>query len=355
MEASTERIRHRLRRKNQLTHQARSTVDLTDPTTHQVTARGTQGRPGYSGEEVGSSDGAYTYRFEPVVACVMCGTRDARTLGRRLNAHHGLRPRRVVGIATTVVQCCRCGLIYANPRPVPESLAQHYDRPPEDYWLPSYFEGEGEYFAVAADRFRQLWSGGSIPRALDVGAGLGKAMSALERYGFDAFGLEPSAAFRERAVANGIDPDRLRLGSVEDTEYEAGSFDFVTFGAVLEHLQNPATALTRAVRWLTSGGLIHAEVPSANWLLARLLNIANRARGLNYVTNLSPMHPPYHLYEFTLDSFVQHGRRTTSYRVVGHRFYVCKTFLPVPADRLANRVMTATDTGMELEVWLRTA
>jgi len=89
-------------------------------------------------------------------------------------------------------------------------------------------------------------------------------------------------------------------------------------------------------------------------LVARLLNLAYRVRGLDYVTNLSPMHPPYHLYEFTLESFVQHGRRT-SYSVVDHRFYVCETFLPRVVDRLANRVMTATNTGMQLEVWLRAA
>jgi SAM-dependent methyltransferase len=237
---------------------------------------------------------------------------------------------------------------------VPQSLAQHYDRPPERYWASSYVESQAGSFEAEPIRFRQLWDGSRVPRALDVGAGLGKAMASLERCGFDTYGIEPSAAFRDRAAANGIDPDRLHLSSVEDAEFEAGSFDFVTFGAVLEHLQDPAAALTTAVGWLAVGGLIHAEVPSAKWLLSRLLNLANRVRGLDYVTNLSPMHPPYHLYEFTLDSFIQHGQRA-SYRVVDHRFYVASTFLPRPLDRLADRVMTATDTGMQLKVWLRPA
>jgi SAM-dependent methyltransferase len=234
---------------------------------------------------------------------------------------------------------------------VPQSLAQHYDRPPEEYWLPSYFEGQAGYFEAHADRFRRLWNGSGVPRALDVGAGLGKAMAALERCGFETYGIEPSTVFRERAIANGIDRDRLRPGSVEDADFEEGSFDFVTFGAVLEHLQDPAAALTNAVRWLTPGGLIHVEVPSANWLIARLLNLANRVRGFDYVTNLSPMHPPYHLYEFTLDSFLQHGRRA-SYRVADHRFYAPTTLLPRPAIRLMHGVMNATNTGMVIEVWL---
>ena len=69
---------------------------------------------------------------------------------------------------------------------------------------------------------------------------------------------------------------------------------------MLEHLQDPAAALTRALGWLAPSGLIHVEVPSAKWLLGRLLNLATRGLGMDYVTNLSPMHPPYHLYEFTL-------------------------------------------------------
>lgn len=301
-----------------------------------------------------SDEGAYTYRFEPVTACVMCGSAEARTLGRRLNGHQGLRPRRAVGVATTVVQCRTCGLIYANPRPVPQTLAQHYDRPPEAYWQETYFREEADYFGSVADRFRHLWEGNGVPRALDIGAGLGKAMAALARHGFDAFGFEPSAKFHDRAIANGIDPERLQLAALEDAVYEPRIFDFVAFGAVLEHLHDPAAALTRALGWLAPGGLIFIEVPSAKWLLARLLNLANRARGLDYVTNLSPMHPPYHLYEFTLDSFERHGRRA-AYEVVDHRFYPCDTFLPSRADAFARRVMSATDTGMQLEVWLRQA
>ena len=301
-----------------------------------------------------SNQGAYTYRFEPVTACVMCGSAEAKTIGRRLNGHQGLRPRGAVGVATTVARCRTCGLIYANPRPVPDSLAEHYGRPPEAYWHAAYFEDDVDYFGSQARRFWHLWDGKGTPRALDIGAGLGKEMTALERHGFDTFGIEPSPEFRKRAIALGLDPDRLQLAAVEDAQYEPGTFDFVSFAAVLEHLHDPAAALKRALGWLAAGGLIHVEVPSAKWLLARLLNLANRGRGSDYVTNLSPMHPPYHLYEFTLDSFERHARRA-AYEVVDHRFYPCNTFLLHPVDALARRVMAATDTGMQLEVWLRQA
>lgn len=301
-----------------------------------------------------SDQSSYTYRFERVAACAMCGHTEARTLGRRLNGHQGLRPHRAVGIATTVVQCRGCGLIYANPRPVPQTLAHHYGRPPEQYWRASYFEDDPGYFDDHAETFRRLWDGTGLARALDLGAGLGKAMAALERHGFDTLGLEPSVEFYDRAVANGIDRGRLQLATIEDADYEPGAFDFVNFGAVLEHVHDPATALTRAFRWLAPGGLILVDVPSASWLIGRLLNLVHRALRQDYVTNLSPMHSPFHLYEFTLDSFERHGRRA-AYEVVEHRFVPSETFLPFPADALAARIMTRTGTGMQLEVWLRRA
>jgi SAM-dependent methyltransferase len=295
---------------------------------------------------------AYSYRFEPVTLCNMCGSADAKVLGRRLNGHQGLRARHSVGIATTVVQCRECRLIYANPRPVPESLAHHYDRAPEDYWLDAYFRHDPEYFREQVGTFRRLWRGAGKPRALDIGAGLGKTLTALAQDGFDAYGLEPSPSFRDRALAGGVEAERLQLASLENAAYESGEFDFISFGAVLEHLHEPAAAIERALTWAAEGGLVHIEVPSATWLLSRLLNLVYRVEGVDYVTNLSPMHPPYHLYEFTLRSFELHALRS-SYEVVAHCLHVGDTFLPRRLQSIATRVMAATGTGMQLEVWLR--
>ncbi len=89
------------------------------------------------------------------------------------------------------------------------------------------------------------------------------------------------------------------MSSVEDADFPARSFDFITFGAVLEHLYSPSLALSRALGWLRPGGIIQAEVPSSDHLLSKLLNFYFRLRGTNYVTHLSPMHPPFHLYEFS--------------------------------------------------------
>jgi len=223
---------------------------------------------------------------------------------------------------------------------------------PEDYWRPHQLESDASYFVAEVQRFRSMWQGTRTPRALDVGAGLGKAMKALDDQGFDTYGLEPSASFRDLAVSRGIAEDRIKLAALEDAEYDPQTFDFVTFGAVLEHLHDPAIAIERALGWLAAGGLVQLEVPSSRWLIARLLNGLYRAQGLDYVTNLSPMHPPYHLYEFTVKSFEEHSKRA-GYEVAYHRYYAGETFLPSFADVAAQRLMDATRTGMQLEVWLR--
>jgi SAM-dependent methyltransferase len=298
------------------------------------------------------SSEAVGYKFKRVDACVMCAETERRILGRRLNGHQGVRPRRAVGIATTVVQCQDCGLVFTDPLPIPETISQHYDRPPEDYWAEGYFEEDGTRFCGEIVRFRELWSGSAEhPRALDIGAGIGLTMSTLAAAGFDAYGVEPSAPFRARALERGIDPTRLQLSTAEDALFPAANFDLITFGAVLEHLQDPALALEQVLPWLAPGGLIHVEVPSSRWLVGRLLNVVYRLLGTDYVTNLSPMHPPYHLYEFQLESFRRHGDRC-GYELAGHTFFPGETYLPDRIASLATRVMEWTDTGMQLQVWL---
>src|SRR5206468_6834057 len=118
--------------------------------------------------------------------------------------------------------------------------------------------------------------------------------------GFDTYGIEPSPEFRKGALAHGgVSGDRLALGAVEYADFPAEHFDFISFGAVLEHLQSPSKSLERALGWLKPGGIMHAEVPSSRWLISRLVNAYYRLCGTLLVTNVSPMHVPYHLFEFS--------------------------------------------------------
>lgn len=297
-----------------------------------------------------------SYYFRRIKVCEMCGTPSGehKTLGLRLDKSQGLRPRQKDGIAVSVKRCGGCGLIYSQPQPVPHAVSQHYGIPAEDYWREDYFRWNEGYFSSQITNAIKLLGGQTGLRALDVGAGLGKAMLSLQNAGFEAFGCEPSEPYHTRAIEKmGISRERLALGMVEDLEFPDCFFDFVTFGAVFEHLYKPASCLERVLRWMRPGGVVHIEVPSAEWLVGRIVNLYYRSIGTSFVTNLSPMHAPFHLHEFTLKSFQElankmHVKIEMAYYDVCEIRYVPRLLHPV-----LRSVMKYTNTGMQLTVYVR--
>jgi len=295
------------------------------------------------------------YYFNYIDNCNMCGseTHAHKILGKRLNSSQGRNPKDKFGITTTIVKCSNCGLIYSNPQPVPFNIQDHYGVPPENYWRESYFKVNENYFKGVIERLKTFIDIKAGMKALDIGAGLGKAMIALDRAGFDTYGFEPSVPFYERALSKmGISPDKLKLGQIEDIDYPENTFDFISFGAVLEHLYNPSESVIKAIKWLKPNGIIQIEVPSSDWLIAKILNFYYKLKRTDYVTNLSPMHEPFHLYEFGLKSFQEHAKQH-SYDLVFHEYYVASTYMPKIINSILVPYMKRTNKGMQLCVWLR--
>ncbi len=296
------------------------------------------------------------YYFKDVTSCEMCGipSTNHKVMGMRLNTSQGKNPKAKIGIAVGVIRCTNCGLVYSSPQPIPKDIQDHYGTPPEEYWKAHYFEWTATYFKTQIDFVKTRINFSDGMKALDIGAGLGKAMLSFKHYGFEAYGLEPSIPFYERAIDKmGIDPERLKLGTIEDLEYDDNSFDFITFGAVVEHLYSPKLCIEKALKWLKPGGLIHIEVPSSKWLISKYMNAYFRIRGTSYVTNLSPMHVPFHLYEFDLKSFQVLGNRI-GYSIDHYEYSVCEIyFIPRFLHPLLRWYMKKTNTGMQLTVYLR--
>jgi 2-polyprenyl-3-methyl-5-hydroxy-6-metoxy-1,4-benzoquinol methylase len=295
------------------------------------------------------------YLFNEIENCNMCGheVNTHKVLGKRLNKSKGLNPKGKVGITTSICKCTNCDLIYSNPQPIPFDIQDHYGVPPEEYWKDSYFELNDNYFKGEISRLKQLIDFKSGMKSLDIGAGLGKQMIALEKAGFDVYGFEPSKPFYERAISKmKISPVKLRLGMIEEIDYEENSFDFISFGAVLEHLYDPSESIKKALKWVKPNGLIHIEVPSSKWLTNKIINLFYALRFSDYVGNISPMHEPYHLYEFGLDSFKRNSK-IHDYTIAHHEFYVCETYLPKIMDVIIKPYMQRTNQGMQLCVWLR--
>jgi 2-polyprenyl-3-methyl-5-hydroxy-6-metoxy-1,4-benzoquinol methylase len=296
------------------------------------------------------------YFFEEITHCEMCGesTASHKILGQRINCSQGLSPKNKTGISITVKKCTNCKLIYSSPQPTPFDISDHYGTPPEDYWQPSYFNWTEGYFESEIATVKSLLHKTENSKALDIGAGLGKAMISLEKAGFDVYGFEPSLPFYKRAIEKmNISPDKLKLGMIENVDYAENYFDFISFGAVVEHLYHPAESIEKALKWLKPKGLIHIEVPNSKHLIAKIVNAYYKLRGANCVTHLSPMHSPYHMYEFDLKSFHELGKKL-NFEVVKYEYFVCEIFfMPKFLHPIFNYLMKKTNTGLQLVVWLQ--
>lgn len=296
------------------------------------------------------------YYFEEITKCEMCGesTNKHKVMGLRLNQSQGLSPKKKTGIAITVCKCLNCGLNYTSPLPIPLDIQDHYGTPAEEYWKPSYFVWSPDYIYNLVVTMKELLPFKKGMKSLDIGAGIGKSMLTLNHMGFDAYGLEPSASFYEKAISKmNIKPDRLKLGMIENAEYEENSFDVITFNAVFEHLYHPASVLEKALKWLKPNGIIQISVPSSKHLIPKFFNFYFWLRGTGYVTNLSPMHSPYHLYEFDLKSFKKLASRL-NLTLESYHYDICNIdLIPKIFHPILKKYMEWTDTGMDVTVYLR--
>lgn len=112
-----------------------------------------------------------------------------------------------------------------------------------------------------------LRRGGAVPgsRVLDAGAGTGKLVEALGAAGFDARGIDPSA----RSVALAESAGRpVSRESIE--EHEDSGLGGVALWHVLEHVDDPVEALSRAAGWLRPDGTAIVAVPNIASLQARV-------------------------------------------------------------------------------------
>lgn len=285
----------------------------------------------------------------------MCGAglSEQKVMGRRLNSSQGYRPKNKIGITTTIMKCKSCNLIYSNPLPIPNNIQDHYGVLPETYWNEDYFIVDPNYSKDLIDQLKAHLDFGKNLKSIDIGAGIGKGMIALKNAGFDAFGIEPSEQFYERAIHKmGVQKDKIQCLMIENAVFENDQFDFVNFSAVLEHLYDPSGAIEIAMKWLKPGGIIKIAVPSSSWLVGKLINASYRLRGYDFVGNVSPMHSPFHLYEFSLKSFQENAKRN-NFSILDAKYEVCQTMLPKKFDFILKPIMSRTKTGMEIYVLLQ--
>jgi O-antigen biosynthesis protein len=109
-------------------------------------------------------------------------------------------------------------------------------------------------------------------RVLDIGCSQGYLGQTLKTFGLEVWGVEPSA---QAAAVAGTRIDRVFHCALETflAQYgpEAGQFDYLIFGDVLEHLTAPDETLRECQYLLLPNGAVIASIPNIAHLAARLM------------------------------------------------------------------------------------
>lgn len=191
-----------------------------------------------------------------------------------------------------LVKCLRCSLVYLNPRPTRNALADFY---PHEYppfqavshdpvrphsrvrrWVKAWavrwytrgldFEPPQVRETLARiEDFPPHFTFGFFPtkrhgRLLDVGCGSGLYLHAFQKLGWNAHGVEISARVAEATRrALGLN---VITGALEEAKFPDAYFDVVTLIHVLEHLSDPVGTLREVCRILKKDGLVVMAVPN---------------------------------------------------------------------------------------------
>ena len=227
----------------------------------------------------------------PQTACNHCGESRAE-----LVAHTG---------GYHLVKCTQCSLSFIADPPEPEALAAIY-------------QGQANYHSGLQDpasaafvkmaglasthlQFTRKWASSGV--LVDVGCSTGMFLDQARRAGFNASGVEFSAASaqfaRDHFGLTVLDGDIHAVGA------DQGPFDIVTMFDVIEHVRDPARDIAAAWQMLKPGGLFIVSTPNIDGLFPQAsLPFANM---LDYWPHPEP---PYHLYQFsvaTLSAMLEKG------------------------------------------------
>jgi len=100
-------------------------------------------------------------------------------------------------------------------------------------------------------------------RVLDIGCGGGSYLYRLKSWGWNAYGVEPSAAGVAQARSLGL---HVYQGQLEEAAFPDSFFDVVRLNHVLEHLTDPHGALWEIKRIVRPDGLVYVTVPNTRSL-----------------------------------------------------------------------------------------
>ena len=216
--------------------------------------------------------------------CVVCGSIQSENIFSR----------EYKGVKYGIERCRKCGLIYTNPRYVPENKSDFYRDPK--------VTDKGATVGLRVDpaitprfgfreKYLKFYDGflGS-QRVLDFVCRDGSFLEVLrQREGWDdLYGLDDRPMLARLAAERGF---KTSSQTIEQAKFDDKFFDIVAMRHTLEHLYEPRIALKEVHRILKDDGYLRIEVPNIE-------SLSHKTSGNKW----SGFYVPWHLYYFSKET-----------------------------------------------------
>jgi len=188
-----------------------------------------------------------------------------------------------------IVQCRRCGLVYANPRPSSNELIKFYQEGEYSQVGPNYLAKRESKLCRARRELRKIGRYKKGGKLLDIGCGARFFLKEAQKRGWKVSGVDLSREMIEYAREE-FDLN-LFAESLSQAHFPSEYFDVITMYDLLEHLEDPLGILKETKKILKPDGLLLIVTP----------DFTQRAIA-RHIPPPDFRPPPEHLYYFTNQS-----------------------------------------------------
>jgi 2-polyprenyl-3-methyl-5-hydroxy-6-metoxy-1,4-benzoquinol methylase len=199
---------------------------------------------------------------KPLAECPLCKSRN-------INLHYIIKK---YNPNFKVDKCADCGFIFMNPR--------FNERFMKDMYSENYYSGKAEYSYyderqalkysqyVWEKRIRKIRQYVNAGNFLDVGCAFGGLLKTASKY-FTPFGIDLSEY--SGGYAKSLFGNSIHIGSLANHPFKSGFFSVITMIELIEHIDDPAEAISECFRLLKNNGLLVVQTANMDALQAKLL------------------------------------------------------------------------------------
>ncbi len=187
--------------------------------------------------------------------CPLCGSADIKEKYRieRYSLHFN----------TDV--CMSCGFIFMNPLFDDNTIKSFYSQ--------DYYNGKADYSYIDERSIKKysgyVWDSRvkvihkyiKSGNFLDVGCSFGGFLEAASKY-YTPYGIEMSEY--SCAHVKELFGERIHCGTLEDNPFKEKSFSVITMIELIEHLDDPVSAIRECYRLMAEGGLLLIQTANMN-------------------------------------------------------------------------------------------